>query len=999
MDNLSDFSESEDDTAFISFNQKLEQAGIGLTTPRARCSSLPPSSGPCMSSPIIAKDPKERKAHRIRKGRKAREITLAMKQQEQKVERERKLDKILEQMDEGGLLLWDLMEYAFNPDNKQGTLRWHGFFVNRGNATQVLDWWTSSKNAAEARYEVTQWARNHISGIIAREAAFTTKSKELQTRGQVIDEDFVTSFNFVKLHDWLSTEEVAPVSMQMFRAFATSRRVNEHSERRKEKTQIVVTSAALACLGEYSHSNNRAKRVIGLYMYACGAQRQLMAVMSTLGLSESYSNLTSKNYRRTKDLKEEGTGNQRMEHSMRKDARDIAASGLFATVYDNINMNMNNAEQILGRHDSQENGTCATLVPLFDAKVEEIDLKKFQTAFLEAPTLKREDILHTPDEGQAFSTNLVFTILRVIIKYGGEGFGRFEKDLEKRQPNSPHKIEVHRSELHPLPAWNIDESTITGNAEVCDAIYNELDLGKSSGDRVRFMSGDQLSIARLRALENIRAGHEDSEQGFFWGVWIPGLFHAKIADVHGILLGHFGKPDTGQRNPGSLWFHNAHINRLPITISSPPTFRTCRDLVFVSLYARVLHCLLLVSGHASLEDYLAKVSGWEELYHHAEQIYSEYASPFKVEELRWQRERCKAVKPTEGDMVFENALLFMRDALISREFTDAVKAGDSGRVVLVLKIWALSFRGNGRTKYAYEMLHFIHNITNAWPEAIRDIVLKNWLLNTTGNPNSFCEFDLTQEHLNFWIKNAYKAHGTNASWEWLEIIAPICDALRKLARNFNDMLGTAQGVQHSPPDLTEDIASLMTSLDANDVYRVKKGRVLVDEGDEPVKDFVAAGLQSLEDGPKSPLVEYNAAFRRLQKRRNMSAVSSASLPATSSATVPTAYSDTLDSAGQPDLETAIAEATETSPDENSEVLIDVEVLTDFPADLSIGFDSNDDQGDEPTEVDRILDDLEHGVVEPTLQRLSERDVELDMDEFMIENSDSDSDGSETEGED
>ena len=50
---------------------------------------------------------------------------------------------------------------------------------------------------------------------------------------------------------------------------------------------------------------------------------------------------------------------------------------------------------------------------------------------------------------------------------------------------------------------------------------------------------------------------------------------------------------------------------------------------------------------------------------------------------------------------------------------DAVKAGDSGRVLLVLKIWALSFRGNGRTKYGYEMLHVIHNLTNVFPEATR----------------------------------------------------------------------------------------------------------------------------------------------------------------------------------------------------------------------------------------------------------------------------------------
>lgn len=89
--------------------------------------------------------------------------------------------------------------------------------------------------------------------------------------------------------------------------------------------------------------------------------------------------------------------------------------------------------------------------------------------------------------------------------------------------------------------------------------------------------------------------------------------------------------------------------------------------------------------------------------------------------MRWERKIANTDprKPTAGDMVFENAILFLRDAVISREFSDAVKCGDSGRVVLVLKIWALSFRGNGRTKYAYEMLHVIHNLTHVWPKKIR----------------------------------------------------------------------------------------------------------------------------------------------------------------------------------------------------------------------------------------------------------------------------------------
>lgn len=59
-------------------------------------------------------------------------------------------------------------------------------------------------------------------------------------------------------------------------------------------------------------------------------------------------------------------------------------------------------------------------------------------------------------------------------------------------------------------------------------------------ERIRLTAGDQLSIARLRALEAIRAGQEAGYEGFGWGVWIPGLFHAKMADIQGFFLTQFG---------------------------------------------------------------------------------------------------------------------------------------------------------------------------------------------------------------------------------------------------------------------------------------------------------------------------------------------------------------------------------------------------------------------------------------------------------------------------
>ena len=375
--------------------------------------------------------------------------------------------------------------------------------------------------------------------------------------------------------------------------------------------------------------------------------------------------------------------------------------------------------------DSQENGTCATLLPLFNAQPSDLDVDDFQTHLLSADKLMLSDILLNADEAATFRKQLVFTILRIIIKNGGKAFKKFDVDLEKHQPVTDDKIKLHTTELHPLPTWNIDESSIAGNIAVDAAIVKELQLEKRPDfwKTLRFHGGDRLSLARFRAIENIRAGQEHGYNAFFGSTWLPGLFHGKIADATGTLFTHFGKPNTGARNPGSLWFHNTRLNRLPITLTSLPSFRVCRDLIFVLLYARVLNCLLIVGEVNTLDQYLTKFGSWTSLEMHAEEIYDRFAQTSVAAQLRQEHSRAerssKDANVAAGDVVFKNAVLFLQDALISQEFSDAVKARDSGRVLLVLKMWALSFRGNGQSKYAYEMLHLIHNFTKVWSKGIR----------------------------------------------------------------------------------------------------------------------------------------------------------------------------------------------------------------------------------------------------------------------------------------
>ena len=78
------------------------------------------------------------------------------------------------------------------------------------------------------------------------------------------------------------------------------------------------------------------------------------------------------------------------------------------------------------------------------------------------------------------------------------------------------------------------------------------------------------------------------------------------------------------------WVFEIRLDRLPIKLTSLPTYRAVRDLIFVSLYARVLHCLLLVSNYNSLEEYS---------YHdtHSLSYFCRYFGPYWLWDTPWCR--------------------------------------------------------------------------------------------------------------------------------------------------------------------------------------------------------------------------------------------------------------------------------------------------------------------------------------------------------------------------
>ncbi|KAH9836596.1 uncharacterized protein C8Q71DRAFT_707708 [Rhodofomes roseus] len=827
------------------------------------------------------------------------------------VSREDRLASVLTFLRRQDLNWGDLVLYVSDPSSKNGDARFEGMFGIPGRVEAVLSHWTSSQNSPTARSAIHEWILEYVKRHVAHEGHQATRDGLLQSRKKVVDEAFALNFSLMGLYDRLRA--LCPTMAAMLREFSmTTRQMKTLTAKSEQRNDQRVGAALMSLLGERSQNNSYAKHVVGLYLYASGAQRQTISVLSHIGICSSYTSIagTSSTTRDHPDastdpgdlegssvpipLSERRAGLlRRLSEACRSSARAQVRIHELGHVYDNINWILNAPEQTMGHKSSVESGTCATVFPLFQAPPADMKTVDFLNAFTNAPPLSREDVLLTPAETDQLDSFLEHALLRVIVSHGGDGFTRFCEEVDHLQPKTPDRIALHKTDVYPLRAMNIEEATVKGNAEVLQAMFTELGHDLSSPaftETVKVVFGDQLSVARVRSVINNRAGHDSFSNSYLFTAFAPGFFHYQMAAAHGLLETHWGSPSLGLHDPASLVWHNTVLDRKPFILSNRPPYRIGRDLIFHSLYGRIIHCLELVSGCEDLEEYSYAVT-LGDLKQHVQQIMDRFVNPAAVSTLRSARAREvlhnslddpgePMPKLTQGDMVYENACLFLRDALVLREMNDSIKAGDSGRLVIVLKVLALSYRGSGRTKYAQELLFLIHNLTHVWPKPLKYIIMKNWLVNTTGKANHWLPVDLLQEHNNLWTKTIYSAQGSGASWDWLEMISPCINVLRHLVTNMNDALGSRQGTKHAAPNIARDIEALRSSLAEARVYEIQPGRVI--EGDKgSVPNIVSAGLTQLA----GPLTEYNKTFQLLKDRRRRTIPLVGATPAATTATM------------------------------------------------------------------------------------------------------------------
>ncbi len=146
----------------------------------------------------------------------------------------------------------------------------------------------------------------------------------------------------------------------------------------------------------------------------------------------------------------------------------------------------------------------------------------------------------------------------------------------------------------------------------------------------------------------------------------------------------------------------------------------------------------------------------------------------------------------------------------------------------------------------------------------------------------------------------------------------------------------------------------MTVLKEHKVYTLTPGRV-VHSKDAPVADILSTGMAALAHGSSgNPIAEFNEQFNRLRERRRLIPVSN-SLHTTT-----------------PTQCTASTVPSTQAPAPSPPAVFEDDLNKD-----EAGQSDSEDEGD-------VDDDEGHGEYSPTLTRMEEFDVELDMDTLELD---------------
>lgn len=483
--------------------------------------------------------------------------------------------------------------------------------------------------------------------------------------------------------------------------------------------QILATTLCMLAKSRNDHATEF-QTTMCMYFLACGTQRSLFDVLNHAGLSLSYTQAIHK----LKTL-----GQERLEQM-----REIARTRAYMVLWDNFNVAFEVSQQ---RQDSKshfDNGTTATLIPLFDTAYGSLPTSLKPPRLRNNPDLniEAEDLLPSFEEAKRVQDGQIWHITDILYDAYPELRKKFGESIPA--PTPVMQIPVHTTEQYPIPAMHLDESTLEGTLQVFNTIFTKaLKLSEEEMKRngIILCAGDQLSMSLLDKVCHPHFIRVSSTDVFFKVSAIrrddkkfidnigqytegqDGLLHVKFSHTRMIANEYWGKANS--KSPWSLWKINTLLGRKAIsagwTAKSPPPFRPLYELILdLALPANILDGFRIHCPSEELDDWVQGLRSHSEVEAVAKKIHNTLCSGSHVYRLRRE-------KPQKRDVPHENIILFNRDALHLRQLKYAIKRGDVGTVLDLITHLMLAFRGTGKTpKYADALFHIVVNLKRMDPK-------------------------------------------------------------------------------------------------------------------------------------------------------------------------------------------------------------------------------------------------------------------------------------------
>ncbi|KAH7917313.1 hypothetical protein BV22DRAFT_1026598, partial [Leucogyrophana mollusca] len=340
---------------------------------------------------------------------------------------------------------------------------------------------------------------------------------------------------------------------------------------------------------------------------------------------------------------------------------------------------------------------------------------------------------------------------------------------------------------------------------------------------VVLVHGDLGTGERILSLQQRRAIEETPWRRFQHIVFVPGLFHLKMAAADAIwrALIH---PTAARHDETCLMHDIAQLRPRETGIfGSKPGFRRMHQLIGHDGICRQLDCWRVMVNRMhptckTLEDFARTQPTFDELKDIADNLAREYVGNYRLRRVRRQPHERR-------DMQYENGLLINKYFLLYEELSYAMNIGDIGRVETCIVAWALIFKATGKHKYATFMTEFLIQVHFVCPEGLRRAIRYHWLINPTGKPGRFRAVDWCVELNNLFIKVKNGGTGSNRSVARVILESPLVEIYRNTHSIIeNNFMHTHKTMSHTEPNMTKTLQALLTTMASRSPHLLTMGR-------------------------------------------------------------------------------------------------------------------------------------------------------------------------------